>query len=118
MNNAIKHILKFSAPPKKIIRKPATPPEPTWKAPIRPLAAPLFDFDELIAPVMLLATANPLEHPNKTQIKDKAKGPFSKKLLLIKNIETVEKEQIVPIKHILSRPSFGLNLLFIILPKM
>ncbi len=78
----------------------------------------MFDFDELIAPVILFATAKPLEHPNNTQIKDKAIGPFSKKLLLIKKIKTVVKEQTVPIKHIFSKPSKGLNLLFIILPKI
>ena len=48
INNAYKHILKFCAPPKYIIRKPAKPPEPTWKAPIKPLAAPLFNLDEFI----------------------------------------------------------------------
>ena len=81
MNSANKHILKFSAPPKKIIKKPAKPPEPTWNAPIKPLAAPLFNLEELIAPVILLATAKPLEQPNRTHINDKVKEPFSPKLL-------------------------------------
>ena len=109
MNNAYKHILKFCAPPKYIIRKPANPPEPTWKAPIKPLAAPLFNLDEFIAPVILLATAKPFEHPNNIQINDKTIGPFWNKLLFKKNIDTVIKEQAVPKRHILSKPILRLN---------
>ena len=100
------------------MRKPASPPEPTWKAPIKPLAAPLFNLDEFIAPVILFATAKPFEHPNNMQINAKTTGPFWNKLLFPKNINTVQKEQTVPKRHILSRPTFGHNLLFTIFPKI